>query len=100
VDFDKIREVGTCGACGVIAKAVLENVGGIPHLKYNPQRVPTHAAVKIDGLFYHLGDDDEDLEEVSMEEFEEALEGFEPDRFSDEEIQEAIDFVLQDLLER
>lgn len=76
---DRVRTIGTVGGCGEVARRLLARVGGVPCLRYDCGGVATHAAVKVDGRFVHLGEDD-DLTEVSVEEFERACrEDFDPD---------------------
>jgi hypothetical protein len=91
---DRLRELGTCGACGEIAKRLLARVGGVPYLRYE-NGAAVHAAIKIGGRFVHLGDD-AGLVEVDQAEFEEACQYyFDPDRVCATE--EELDYIA-DLL--
>ena len=45
---DRLREIGTCGGCGIIAQRVISIRGGVPMLRYDGTTA-THAAVRVDG---------------------------------------------------
>ena len=80
--FERAKEIGTHGGCGLVACAILDAAGrGTPLVRYRRNGEAVHAAVLLDGIINHLGDDDEGFVEVSREELERACrEDFYADR--------------------
>ena len=97
---DRMRTIGTCGGCGEIARRLFARVGGTPCLRYDRKTgTAVHAAVKIDGRFIHLGED-EGLVEVDPAEFEEACRfDFDPDRVgaTEKEIEEIVGLLAEEI---
>jgi len=97
MNWDRAKEIGTCGCCGTVAVALLQARGGVPLLRYDSEGVATHAAVLLDGVIVHWGDDDERLVPVTLEELDRACrEDFYSDRINleDGEIQGVIDLMF------
>ena len=82
MNWSRAKEIGTMGGCGLLALAILKRRGGTPVLRYEDGSA-THAAVRLDGQLIHLGDDDERLSEVTIDELRRACrEDFDPGRVS------------------
>jgi hypothetical protein len=96
---DRLREIGTMGGCGEIARALYHRLGGIPCLRYDSEGRATHAALLSEGRYLHLGDSDDDLQPVTPEELDRACkEDFVPDRVNlrDDELSEIVESILDD----
>jgi hypothetical protein len=95
---DRMREIGCCGGCGLIAQEIILRRGGVPLLRYGPDGVAVHAAVLVGGTIYDIGEGG-GLVEVSPEEFRRACrDDFYPDRLNlrDGEIDEIVTEMLGD----
>lgn len=79
----RILDIGTQGACGLIALAAVVKKGATPMLRYDKSgKNATHAAAKLDGQMINLGSDDR-MVEVSVEELRRACrEDFDPSRLN------------------
>ena len=79
----RILDIGTQGACGLIALAAVVKKGATPMLRYDKSRKnATHAAAKLEGQMINLGSDDR-LVAVSVEELRRACrEDFDPSRLN------------------
>tara|TARA_R110000868_G_scaffold226444_1_gene479037 strand:- start:200 stop:502 length:303 start_codon:yes stop_codon:yes gene_type:complete len=82
MDWDRAKEIGTMGGCGLVALAVLKRNGGTPMVRYEDGNA-THAAVMLDGQLVHLGDNEENMVEVTELELRRAItEDFDVQRVS------------------
>ena len=85
MNWERAREIGTHGGCGLLAMDIINKMGGTPLLRYDADGCAVHAAVKLNGEIIHLGDNDK-FREVSVAELQRACrEDFEPDRCNLEE---------------
>lgn len=72
MNWERAKEIGTMGGCGLVALAVLKRNGGVPMLRYEDGSA-THAAVMIDGQLIHLGDDESGMVPVTEQELRRAI---------------------------
>jgi hypothetical protein len=79
----RILDIGTQGACGLIALAAVVKKGATPMLRYDKSGMNAiHAAAKLDGQMINLGSDDR-MVEVSVSELRRACrEDFDPSRLN------------------
>ena len=83
MNWDRAKNIGTHGGCGLLALALCKTFNGIPLLRYDSDGNANHAAAKIDGEVVHLGDNDYNFVEVSLTELKRACrEDFDPARIN------------------
>lgn len=70
--WSRAKEIGTMGGCGLVALAIIRRRGGAPMLRYD-DGCAVHAAVRLDGQVVHLGDDDDGLVDVTIDELRRAV---------------------------
>jgi len=80
MNWERAKEIGTMGGCGLVALAVLKRNGGVPMLRYEDGNA-THAAVMLHGQLIHLGDDESGMVAVTEQELRRAIaEDFDAER--------------------
>jgi len=82
MNWDRAKEIGTHGGCGLLALAICKKFdGSTPLLRYDTDGDATHAAALVDGTIVHLGDNDTRFIEVPLDELKRACrEDFDPTR--------------------
>jgi hypothetical protein len=79
VSSERAEHIGTCGACGVVARIILHHrPDAVPYV--DDKESPSHVAAYVPGHgLIHFGEDTEDeMQQVTRDEFYQIIKEFDP----------------------